>query len=69
MRNFSSGATVSVAGGGILRLILVSPTGEKVYHDLTPAEAEAIREALPVAKPAAENQPTSKSRAKSGKEN
>ena len=47
MRNFARAAVVENIGGDTLRLILKSPTGEQVYHDLTPAEAQAIREALP----------------------
>lgn len=73
MRNFSGGAAVELIGGDTLRLILRSPTGEQAYHDLTPAEAEAIREALvPVkssAPPATKDpEPHPSSRKKTGKE-
>lgn len=81
MRNFSQGAAVELIGGDTLRLILRSPTGEQVYHDLTPAEAEALREmpaipappAQPEAAPApVESAPaattTTSSRKKTGKE-
>ncbi len=76
MRNFSKGAAVELVGGDTLRLILKSPTGEQVYHDLTPAEAEAIREmpAIPAppdpppVEPEASPKPISSGRKKSGKE-
>lgn len=54
MRNFARGAVVENIGGDTLRIILKSPTGEKVYHDLMPDEAQAIREAIPAALSAAE---------------
>lgn len=46
MRNFAQGAAVEKIGGDTLRIVLKSPTGEQTYHDLTLAEAEAVREGI-----------------------
>lgn len=47
MRQFTGGVSVEIIGGDTPRLTLTNPTGEKVFKDLSPAEVEAIREALP----------------------
>jgi hypothetical protein len=46
MRAFSGGAALDKDERGRLRLRMWNPTGEEVYHDLSPAEADAIRETL-----------------------
>jgi hypothetical protein len=52
MRKFTGGVVLDKLENGTLRLILTNPTGEQVCKDLTPAEAEAIRETLTAEQPA-----------------
>lgn len=61
MRNLSAGAAVELNGGDTLRLRVWSPTGEQVYHDLSPAEADAIRETLAAHAAAPETKPAASS--------
>lgn len=46
MRKFTGGAVITKLDNSTLRLILKNPTGEQVFHDLSPAEVEAFRETL-----------------------